>query len=86
MKTEGMIYGIGVGIGDPEDITLKAVRCIEESDILILPAKDPERCRAYQIAKKAFPQITDIDTMALEFEMVRMKVSGRGIIRSSMRR
>ena len=71
MKTEGMIYGIGVGIGDPEDITLKAVRCIEESDILILPAKDPERCRAYQIAKKAFPQITDIDTMALEFEMVK---------------
>ena len=71
MKTEGMIYGIGVGIGDPEDITLKAVRCIEESDILILPAKDPEKCRAYQIAKKAVPQIKDIDTMALEFEMVR---------------
>ncbi len=71
MKTEGMIYGIGVGIGDPEDITFKAVRCIEESDILILPAKDPERCRAYQIAKKAFPQITDIDTMSLEFEMVK---------------
>lgn len=71
MKTEGMIYGIGVGIGDPEDITLKAVRCIEESDILILPSNDLEKCRAYQIAKKAVPEIKDIETLALEFEMVK---------------
>ena len=71
MKTEGMIYGIGVGIGDPEDITLKAVRCIKESDILIPPSNDLEKCRAYQIAKKAVPEIKDIETLALEFEMVK---------------
>ena len=71
MKTEGMIYGIGVGIGDPEDITLKALRCIKESDVLILPSNDLEKCRAYQIAKKAVPEIKDIETLALEFEMVK---------------
>ena len=71
MKTEGMIYGIGVGIGDPEDITLKAARCIKESDVLILPSDDPEKCRAYQIAKKAIPEIKDIDILPLEFKMVR---------------
>lgn len=71
MKTEGMIYGIGVGIGDPEDITLKAVKCIKESDVLILPSSNLEKCRAYQIAKKTVPEIKDIDTLPLEFKMVR---------------
>ena len=71
MKTEGMIYGIGVGIGDPEDITLKAVKCIKESDVLILPSDDPAKCRAYQIAKKAVPEMKDIDTLSFDFKMVK---------------
>ena len=65
----GKIYGIGIGIGDPEDLTLKAVRMIKESDILILPRKDLAKCRAYQIAKQVIPEIEDIDTLPLEFEM-----------------
>ena len=35
----GKLYGIGVGPGDPELLTLKAVRCIGESGRLILPAE-----------------------------------------------
>ena len=67
----GKILGIGVGIGDPEDITLKAVRLIKSSDILICPKKDPAKCRAYQIAKQVIPDIEGIETLALEFEMVK---------------
>ena len=66
---EGRIYGIGIGIGDPEDLTLKAVRMINESDILILPRKDLGKCRAYQIARKVVPGIDKKETLALEFEM-----------------
>ncbi len=69
----GKIYGIGVGIGDPEDITLKAVRLIKESDVLICPQEDLDRCRAYQIAKKSVPEIEDIKTISFEFEMVKDK-------------
>ena len=43
----GRIYGIGVGTGDPEDITLKAIRLIKESDVLACPRKDLAKCRAY---------------------------------------
>ena len=71
MKTDGKIYGIGVGIGDPEDITLKALRLIRESDILVLPREDISKCRAYQIVKKVMPEIADITTLPLEFEMVK---------------
>ena len=49
----GEIYGIGVGTGDPEELTLKAVRLIKESDVLILPRKDKAKCRAYQIKTQA---------------------------------
>ncbi len=67
----GKICGIGIGIGDPEDITLKAARLIKESDILICPKKDLEKCRAYQIVKKAVPEVEQIETLSLEFEMVK---------------
>ena len=30
----GILYGVGVGPGDPELMTLKAVRLIKENDII----------------------------------------------------
>ena len=41
---EGKLTGIGVGPGDPELLTLKAVRAITESDILILPGRSQDDC------------------------------------------
>ena len=65
----GRILGIGVGIGDPEDLTLRAARLIREADCLILPRQDLDKCRAYQIALCSVPEIADKERMALEFEM-----------------
>ena len=50
---EGKLTGIGVGPGDPELLTLKAVRAITESDILILPGRSRDGCYAYRIVQKA---------------------------------
>ena len=39
----GILYGVGVGPGDPELMTLKAVRLIKENDIIAVPgAEVPE--------------------------------------------
>jgi precorrin-2/cobalt-factor-2 C20-methyltransferase len=38
-KTKGKLYGIGVGPGDPELLTVKAVKAIESADIIISPTK-----------------------------------------------
>ncbi len=69
----GKIYGIGIGIGDPEDLTLKAARLIKGSDVLILPAKDLGKCRAYQIVRQSIPEVEDKEILALEFEMSKDK-------------
>ncbi len=34
MGSYGKLYGIGVGPGDPELLTLKAVRVIQEADVI----------------------------------------------------
>ena len=36
---QGMIYGIGVGPGDLELMTLKAVRLIREVDVIAIPGE-----------------------------------------------
>ena len=38
--TKGKLTGVGVGPGDPELLTLKAVRKIRESDVVVLPVSD----------------------------------------------
>ena len=53
----GKLTGVGVGPGDPELMTLKAIRAIEEADVLVLPSKDKDSCRAYKMAEAAFKSL-----------------------------
>ena len=55
----GVLYGIGVGPGDPELLTIKAVRLIKECDILAIPQKKIGECFAYRIALNAVPEVKD---------------------------
>ena len=50
----GKLYGIGVGPGDPEYMTLKAVRLIRECDVVAYPVKkEGEESVALNIARGA---------------------------------
>lgn len=64
-----ILYGIGVGPGDPELLTLKAIRILETADIIACPAKDGKPGTAYDIAKKACPGIGEKEILALDFPM-----------------
>ena len=50
---KGKLYGVGVGPGDPELMTLKAVRVINDCEYIAVPADDKNTCLAYKIASKA---------------------------------
>ena len=69
MLTKGILYGVGVGPGDPEDITLKAVKIIKLADILVLPESPRETCASYRIAEQAVPEIADRTCIALSIPM-----------------
>lgn len=53
----GVLYGIGVGPGDPELITLKAINTIKACDIIAIPAVSKEECYAYSIVQAVLPEI-----------------------------
>ena len=42
MKAMGRLYGVGVGPGDPELITLKAQRILSQVSVIFVPQKDTE--------------------------------------------
>lgn len=58
----GTLYGIGVGPGDPELMTLKAVRLIEQCDLVAVPKSGDGEGVAKQIAQKA---VLDFDKKEL---------------------
>lgn len=70
---KGTIYGIGVGPGDPELMTLKACRLIEESDVIAVPGKVPEESAAYRIAAAAVPALSQKVCLGVDMPMVRDK-------------
>ncbi len=69
---KGKIFGIGVGPGDPEFLTLKAVRVLKEVDIVICPeAKKNVGSVAFNIAKEYLR--SDVELLYMTFPMVHCK-------------
>ena len=68
--TVGTFYGVSVGPGDPELLTLKAVRCIEQCPILAAPRTAEGRMLALEIVKGAV-DVSGKTILPLQFTMSR---------------
>lgn len=68
---KGIAYGVGVGPGDPEYMTLKACRLIRENEIIALPGKVPQESVAYRIAVGAVPELAEKTLVPVDMPMVR---------------
>ena len=74
-------YGIGVGVGDPENITVKAVKRLHEVDVIVLPeAKSGEGSTAFNIVKEYVKP--DVEQLFLEFPMIK-DVEARKVFRKN---
>lgn len=69
----GKMYGIGVGPGDPELMTIKAVKRIKNCEVLAIPHEDKEACIAYRIVRQAVPEADEKECLCLPMPMTRDK-------------
>ena len=65
----GVLFAVGVGPGDPNLLTLKAVKILEKAEVIACPAKDNKPGLAYSIAVQACPDIASKETLSLCFPM-----------------
>ncbi len=77
------LYGIGVGPGDPELMTIKAVRHIREAEIVVVPAKPKTESAAYRIAEKALPELAEKPVLELDWPMTKDRKALEAYYRSA---
>lgn len=65
------LYGIGIGPGDPELLTLKAVRIIGECPVIAVPGKVKEDTVAYRIVKQAIPKLDEKECLEIYMPMIK---------------
>lgn len=67
----GKLYGIGVGPGDSELLTIKALKRIEKSDIIAVPGEIPQETVAYKIVAGIYPQIDEKQLLGIYMPMTK---------------
>ena len=78
---KGKFYGIGVGVGDPENITVKATKKLHEVDVIVLPeAKSGEGSTAFNIVREYLKP--GVEQIFLEFPMIK-DVEARKVFRKN---
>ena len=79
-ELKGTFYGVSVGPGDPELLTLQAVRLIRQCPVLAAPRTSSGRMLALDIARRALGEELDGKTiLPLQFAMSR----DRDVLRAS---
>lgn len=69
-ESRGTLYGVSVGPGDPELLTLKALRVLESCPVIAAPTTDSGHERALEIASAAV-DLSDKRILELRFPMDR---------------
>ena len=65
----GILYGVGVGPGDPELMTLKAIKTIKNCGVIACPGKEARETAAYRIALSAVPELSEKELLSLDMPM-----------------
>lgn len=85
---KGIFYGIGVGPGDPDLLTIKAQKLFDELDIIVAPeTKSGKGSTALNIAKpylrddieileRKFPMTYDKDALSISYDEIAKEIKG----------
>jgi len=78
-----MLTGIGVGPGDPELMTLKAMKKLQACDLLVVPDADKGESTAYKIAVQAYPDLENKPTLVVRMPMTHDRAQWRASHRAA---
>lgn len=67
----GILYGVGVGPGDPRLMTFLAADTIKKCPVLAVPARIKEQAVSYRIAQGLLPEIDKKECLALAVPMTK---------------
>ncbi len=73
MKQYGTLYGIGVGPGDPQMLTLQALNQINQVDVIAVPGEKKEETVAYQIVLPVAEALDQKECLELKAPMIKDK-------------
>ena len=65
------LYGVGVGPGDPDLMTVKALNAIKKSKVICFAGKSEDTSIAFNIAKKSMPEIKKKKKVCIDFPMTK---------------
>lgn len=65
----GKFYGVSVGPGDPELITVKAINTIKNSGVIAFPGMEASNTMAYNIAAQIIPELSNKTLLPVEMPM-----------------
>lgn len=68
---KGILYGVGVGPGDPELMTLLAVKTIKNCSVTAVPTAKRDDAASYRIAVAAVPEIAELECLTLDTPMTK---------------
>lgn len=72
---QGKLYGLGVGPGDPELLTIKALRLIRENEVIAVPGNDIYTSVAYQIVKGVYDELDSKHLISVAMPMTKDKAA-----------
>lgn len=78
-----MLTGIGVGPGDPELMTLKAMKKLQACDLLVVPDADKGESTAYKIAVQAYPDLANKPMLVVRMPMTHDRAQWRASHRAA---
>lgn len=67
----GKLFGVGMGPGDPELLTVKALKHIKNAQVIAVPSSSKETSAAYKIAVQAVPEIVEKEFLEIPWAMSR---------------
>ncbi|MCM3566026.1 precorrin-6A synthase (deacetylating) [Hydrogenophaga intermedia] len=73
---------IGIGTGDPEHLTLQAIRALNRADLILLPRKGPDKSDLAELRRLICASHVSADAQVVEFDLPQRVASATSYLES----